>query len=133
MLTLEEILDDVSVTPPFRHLASVEVDSRGANGETPLHWMATLGDANAIIILLNNGVDIDEADNDGNTPLHEAIMYCQAHAAKVLIEYGASTSIKNVDGISPEEMAKRNSYALTQFLFNQKPEKWPRKLKQRDR
>lgn len=54
------------------------VDVRNPNGETPLHWAASLGHVNAVRLLLQHGADPLLAEEvGGQTPLHAA---CGARA-----------------------------------------------------
>jgi ankyrin repeat protein len=115
MLTLEEILSDAASLPEFQHLDDVSVDSRGKGGETPLHWMAVLGDAKAIEILMKNGAVVNAADHAGNTPLHEAVSLCHANAIDSLLKFGANAFQKNVNGITPYNIAEKDN--STKLLF----------------
>ena len=83
MLTLDEVLNDFAV---FANLESttVNVNSVAHDGTTPLHFMAYLGDTNAIQLLLLNGANIDATDNQGNTALQEAIISGQMEVVKQL-------------------------------------------------
>jgi ankyrin repeat protein len=119
MLTLEEILSDVAVLPEFRHLNTIKIDSRSEEGETPLHWMAVLGDAIAIKILIDNGAVIDATDNNGNTSLHEATLYRQTLAVSALLDLGASAILKNKDGMTTYDIAKEDNFEPIKRLFEQ--------------
>src|SRR5512144_732586 len=101
MLTLEEVLADAAMAPGFEDAENIGVNSRGAEGQTPLRWMATLGDAAGIRLLLDAGASIDAADNDGNTPLHEAVLCRQTAAARELIDHGADLLLKNNSRATP--------------------------------
>ncbi len=118
MLTLEEILSDAAELPIFKNVKNINVNSRADNGETPLHWMTTLGDEIAIYLLLEAGADVNLADNDGNTPLHEAISYHRDNVAKILIEAGADLDSKNKAGMTPFDIAASDNYQPTIELFS---------------
>jgi uncharacterized protein len=118
MLTLEEILSDVAYSPSFKNARNVDINSRGENGETPLHWMTTLGDEIAVNLLLEAGADVKLADNDGNTPLHEAISCRRDNVAKILIEAGANLDCKNKAGMTAFDIAKSDNYEPTIELFS---------------
>ena len=118
MLTLEEVLSDVADLPSFSDIKIIDVNSHGNHGETPLHWMATLGDIAGIKLLIEAGADINSLNDEGNTPLHEAVVYRQAHASRFLIESGSSLILKNKAGMSPVEIAEFDNYAPTMELFN---------------
>jgi ankyrin repeat protein len=117
MLTLEEILSDAAALPAFKHHDVVKVDSRGKGGETPLHWMATLGDVAAIKILVSHGAFIDASDHDGNTPLHEAVLWRHTHAANILLELGANMFLKNKANLTPYDLAKTSGFEPMEKLF----------------
>jgi ankyrin repeat protein len=110
MLTLEEILDDVAESPAFNGVKDIEVNSLGSNEETPLHWVATLGDAEGIRILIRAGAIIDAADSNGNTPLHESSAFRQVAAARMLIKLGANRGIKNHDQLTPMDIALSDGF-----------------------
>ena len=113
MLTLEEILSDAAMSPSFTSVEKIGVDSRGDDGQSPLHWMATLGDAVAIRLLVGAGASIDAVDNKGNTPLHEAVTWRHTLAARMLIEQGADVLLRNESGLTPLEIAKSDGFEPT--------------------
>ncbi len=117
MLTLKEVLSDVKETPAFIHLDEVTPHSRGANGETPLHWMATLGDSRGIALLLQAGVEIDAVDNNGDAPVHEAVVSRQLTAVRTLVGAGAAFYLRNSEGKTPLELAKEDGFSpIVEFL-----------------
>ena len=110
MLSLVEVLED------FRSYAELPTDSlissntRSASGETPLHWMAILGDAPALRLLLTAGAELNSQDDSGNTPMHAAVQTRQAAAVAVLFEAGARLDIPNLDGLTVLDIAKRDQF-----------------------
>ncbi len=107
MLTLVEVLQDVIDSPEFDGTKGpIEVNTRSNNGSTPMHWMATLGDVNAIELLLSNGAFIDVQDDEGNTPLHEAVSMRHADTVKFLLSNGANPNLANEGGFTSYNMAK---------------------------
>ncbi|MEQ1738813.1 MAG: ankyrin repeat domain-containing protein [Methyloglobulus sp.] len=110
MLTLEEVLSDVSSSPNFRHLSNVDINSRGKEGESPLHWMAFLGDDKAIKLLIEAGSNIDFVDNQGNSPLHEAVVNRQTSSVNTLIKLGANRNLRNKNGLTPLDIAKADNF-----------------------
>lgn len=110
MLTLDEIFGDVALSPGFENVDTVGVQSRGESGQTPMHWMATLGDVHALSLLISAKADIDAIDSDGNTPLHQAVISRQTLAVRKLIEYGADMHLKNRVGLSPSDVAKLDGF-----------------------
>ena len=83
MLTLDEVLNDFAVFANLEN-TTVNVNSVANDGTTPLHFMAYLGDTNAIQLLLLNGANIDAIDNQDNTALQEAIISGQMEVVKQL-------------------------------------------------
>lgn len=110
MLTLEEVLADVVASPGFESVEHVNIHSRGAQGQTALHWMATLGDVQGLRLLLNAGGLMNAQDNLGNMPLHEAVYSRQEPAARVLLLLGASPEQQNFAGQSPRQAAEAEGY-----------------------
>ena len=117
MLTLGEVLSDAAMSPSFTNVEQLGVDSRGDDGQSPLHWMATLGDAVAIRLLVEAGASINAVDNKGNTPLHEAMTWRHTSAARMLIEQGADVLLRNESGLTPLDIAKSNGFEPTIDVF----------------
>ena len=113
MLTLEEVLSDVAMSPGFNNVEKVSVDSRGDDGQSPLHWMATLGDAVGIRLLVEAGASINAIDNKGSTPLHEAVVWRHTLAARELIEQDADVLLRNTAGLTPLDIAKSDGFGPT--------------------
>lgn len=118
MLTLAEVLDDAAALAEFSGVQVISVTSRGASGQTPLHWMAALGDVAGIDVLLVAGADIDAADFQGTTPLHEAVSSRQHAAVRTLLQRGARADIQNSTGRTPCDVAKAEGYAPVLKAFN---------------
>lgn len=113
MLTLSEVLADVAALPEFSGIPTVDVNTRGGTGSTPLHWMAALGDVVGVDLLVNAGAAIDAVDLKGNTPLHEAVASRQHLVVSNLMDHGASTTLKNALGHTARDLAERQGYAPT--------------------
>jgi ankyrin repeat protein len=113
MLTLREVLDDAAALEEFAGMLSVDVNTRGITGKTPLHWMATLGDLSGTELLLNAGATIDAQDRDGNTPLHEAVCSRQHMVVWLLVQRGANAGVKNALGETALHLAQRENYQPT--------------------
>ena len=120
MLTLEEVLSDVAETPEFSQLDEVTPRSRGANGETPLHWMATLGDSRGIELLIQAGAEVDAVDNNGTAPVHEAVAARQLAAVRALIGAGATPDLRNGEGKTPLEIAEEDGFQPVVELLRQR-------------
>ncbi|MCG7938114.1 MAG: ankyrin repeat domain-containing protein [Candidatus Thiodiazotropha lotti] len=111
MLTLEEILTDFAASINANGISDLSVRSRGPNGESPLHFMAALGDKYGIHLLITSGAEISATDKNGNTPLHEAIICRQAEAVETLIDLGANLQVRNSNGETPRDIAIREGYS----------------------
>ena len=117
MLTLKEVLADAAASPGFESVEEVGVNTSSSSGGSPLHWMATLGDVNAIRLLVSAGANLNAPDCQGNTPLHEAVAGRQAPAAQVLIEQGANVNLVNAAGQTAQDIARSDNFAPTVLLF----------------
>ena len=113
MLSLEEILSDFENYAESPGLSAAGVTARNLNGETALHWMSVLGDADAIQILVANGAPVNVSDINGNTALHHAVMQRQPSAITALIRSGADAWILNNEGYTPCDLAKIDNYQPT--------------------
>ena len=106
MLTLNEVLSDFALYAKYEDAAGAAVGSRAANGETPMHWMAVLGDGTGIRVLAQAGAEGDARDDDGNTPLHEASGGSrQLSAMRALLEAGADRRLRNAHGKTARDIA----------------------------
>ena len=83
------------------------INAKCNQGFTPLyHAIRYYGSEIIVKILLENGADIEtKTPQRCLTPLMGAIMANRLSIAKVLIEHGASLNRRNIDGLSPFEIA----------------------------
>lgn len=65
------------------------IDSKDADGRTPLSWAAARGDSKSVEALLRHGASPDTPDRIGQGPLRQAIKAHDASCAKLLLAYGA--------------------------------------------
>jgi ankyrin repeat protein len=113
MQTLAEVLSDFRLFARYPEDTEVTVESRTADGESPMHWMATLGDPTGIHLLAAAGAAVNAVDKIGNTPLHEAVLRRQVTAMKALLERGADVALKNQAGMTPLDIAISDQYQPT--------------------
>jgi uncharacterized protein len=64
-------------------------DTGGDRPETPLHWAASTDDADAAVVLIDNGADLERPGGSIGTPLDNAIGYACWHVARLLVARGA--------------------------------------------
>jgi ankyrin repeat protein len=87
-------------------------DVRDSLGRTAL-YMAILGSHNseaAMTLLLDHGFDINAVvPSTGFTPLHYCVSVNNANAAKTLLMYNADRNIKDKNGLTPLELATKES------------------------
>ena len=119
MLTLQEVLDDFSQYAGL-DACDVSVNTQNAVGETPVHWMAALGDGAAIRLLANAGADLSAQDHQGNTALHLAVTGAHESAVAALIAEGAAVTLHNALGQTPEDLARTFQCTRLAELFTKR-------------
>jgi ankyrin repeat protein len=78
----------------------VDVDSRGADGATSLHWASNFGNLSAGQWLLDHGADINPGDEKGFAPLFDAAGREYVEFAQMLLERGAVIHARDNEGTS---------------------------------
>ena len=116
MLTLREVLNDFALYAKLEP-GNVSVNTRSPSGESPIHWMAALGDVPAIQLLANAGADLSVQDQSGNTALHVAVSAGHGPATQALIAAGAPVALRNTLGQTPEDVAHSFPSANLAALF----------------
>ena len=66
-----------------------DLNARNADGQTPLHGLATFGDIKIALLLIENGADVNAEDNKGMTALTYALKNHDLLLFKILMESGA--------------------------------------------
>ncbi len=97
------------LTPGF---TGVDVDERDRAGCTALHYVAYIGDANAVEVLLQWGAAVDSEYQEGWTPLIDAAYLGHVDTVRVLLAHGAS-------------IHKRNSYGKSALTYAVEQQQWP--------
>ena len=80
-------------------------------GWTPLHYAATGGHVEIILILLEEHAYIDAESPNKSTPLMMAAMYGSTAAVRTLLDAGADPTLRNEIGLSAVEFAQRANRA----------------------
>jgi Ca-activated chloride channel family protein len=78
--------------------AGADLNSKDAEGRTPLMLAAMHGHTEAVKALLDNGAKVDVRDGKGYTALMYAVQAGQADIVKLLLENGANPNTKGKDG-----------------------------------
>jgi uncharacterized protein len=78
-------------------------------GWTPLHYAATAGHLEIMLMLLEDHAFIDAESPNKSTPLMMAAMYAPPAAVKLLLEAGADPMMKNELGMTAIDFAQRAS------------------------
>ncbi|KAF2138938.1 uncharacterized protein K452DRAFT_254951 [Aplosporella prunicola CBS 121167] len=93
--------------------AGGDVNTRTANGSTPLHWSARAGNPRTMELLLRNGSDHKKITTDGSTPLHWAVAYANFDGVvNLLFEAGVNlrTSASSEIGRTAVQAAVANGH-----------------------
>ncbi len=85
------------------------VDTKDANGRTPLHIAAANGSVAMAELLIEKGAGLGKKDLLGNTPLHAAVDGDQKNMVELLIAKGAEIDGFNGDRHTPFMLAARNT------------------------
>ena len=68
---------------------------RDGDGDTPLHYAASLGNADLVSFLIDKGAKLDLQDADRKTPLHLASMNDRRDAVAALLKRGAAIEARD--------------------------------------
>lgn len=85
--------------------APVTPDSRGADGDTPLHVMVWRGNTHARQCLVDAGADVNAVGDMSETPLHVALRQANLAAVESLLRAGADTGRVSEFGQTPCDLA----------------------------
>lgn len=90
--------------------SKIDVDARGEQGDTLLHWAAFEGNEDMVRRLIAAGANPNARVAQGSTPLHLAAYRGQTSIAEFLIAHGAMVNVKTDAGITPLDWAQRNGH-----------------------
>lgn len=107
---------------------SVSVDTKGADGDTPLHVACLYGHADLVRALLAKNANPRVTDGDGGTPLHDASAGGHMEIVQMLVDSVVSASAEEVasfvnardgDGETPLHLATRGEHGpVVTFLLS---------------
>lgn len=83
----------------------IDVNDTMGDGDTPLHFACSWGDALAVELLIGAGATIDRPGDMGVTPLGVAVGAGHAEIAALLLKCGASPHVRSEFGTTPFEQA----------------------------
>jgi ankyrin repeat protein len=85
---------------------NVSVDTKGADGDTPLHVACLYGHADIVRALLEKNADPRVTDGDGGTPLHDASAGGHLNIVKMLVErIREIREIRDADAAGPADVS----------------------------
>src|SRR2546430_1798051 len=95
--SLAEVLSSVSdvLFPAELGEHPVEVNSRGAGGDTPLHVLAWPSETSGAELLIAAGADVNAIGDMGETPLHVAVRMQNRDLVAALLRAGADPFIRS--------------------------------------
>lgn len=88
----------------------IDLHSRTSEGDTILHLACIWGDARAVRLLVEMGLDTNVRGDMGCTPLHYAVSGCHLDIVKYLLKRHVATDIKNDFGYTPLGWARQMEY-----------------------
>ena len=89
---------------------SVEVNARGVDDMTALHWASRGGHMGATQVLLERGAYVRIQDKKKSTPLRYALENRHIEVAQLLLDHGAETRAQGMDGWIPLSWASRHGH-----------------------
>lgn len=87
-------------------IKGANVNAKGSDGTTPLHWAAnSTVDLYVTKLLIEKGADVNASSVTGETPLHRAVAAKRADKVSLLIAKGANVNVQNAKGETPLSIA----------------------------
>lgn len=96
-----------------------DVNQRGLQNETALHWMAFHGNESMVRKLIASGADVNVRASNGSTPLHLSAYKGHINVTRILIAGKAGVNFQTRDGITPLDWALSNgNQEVAEFLIS---------------
>ncbi|KAH7002610.1 ankyrin repeat-containing domain protein [Ilyonectria destructans] len=94
-----------------------EISDDGEFWDTPLHHAASVGNLDALNLLIRNGADVDAIDKNQHTPLIVASLNDQLDAVRELLANGAAIECRDFEGDTAMASAvKKGHLGIVQLL-----------------
>lgn len=90
----------------------VDLNSRGLDGDTPLHEMMWRDDTYAVLTLLDAGADVNAIGDMSETPLHIAVKKKNTTAIDAMLKAGADPTLRSEFGQTPKDLAAHAGGAI---------------------
>jgi uncharacterized protein len=116
--TLDEVLAGTSeiLFPDENGKRVVTTDSRGVDGDSPLHVAAWQHDIEGAKLLMAAGSDVNAVGDMAYTPLHVAISQNDVELSRIFIEVGARSDLPSeIGGTAREEAIRRGGKLAALF------------------
>jgi ankyrin repeat protein len=116
--TLEEVLAGTTeiLFPEEGGGKTVTIETRGTDGDSPLHVAAWQNDIEGAKLLIAAGSDVNAVGDMAYTPLHVAISQNNAELAKIFINAGARSDLTSeLGGTAREEALRRGGKLAALF------------------
>ncbi|XP_063436849.1 protein fem-1 homolog A-like [Mytilus trossulus] len=97
------------VTYLVTHGSQLEATST-LTGMTPLMWAAVRGHLEVVTYLVTHGSQLDATSKYGETALHHAAQFGGIDVTKCLVDQGCSPWVKSLEGKTPYDLVKIDSY-----------------------
>jgi ankyrin repeat protein len=106
--SLEAILASCSDTlfPAEMGKATVTLNSRDVEGDTPLHVMLWRENTYGALLMIAEGADVNAVGDMSETPLHSAVRRADVQVVAALLKAGANPAVVSEFGQTPKDMAK---------------------------
>ncbi|KAM7494694.1 hypothetical protein LguiB_029303 [Lonicera macranthoides] len=107
---LLQLAGEFAAKEPFTLASGTDKDGEDYNGRNALQYACSHGEVECIKVLLDARAEVDHLDmNNKNTLLHYAAAFGGRESVELMLENGALVTLKNLDGMTPVDLAKFNN------------------------